>query len=106
MGPEDLKLLRETYRLAQENNRLLRKMRRSAFIHTIVWLIIYAAIIAAPIWFYITYLDGAVQKALKAYDAIQGGGSQTAAQYEGLQNTIRELQSHLPSFGGATTSPQ
>ena len=36
MGPEDLKMLRETYRLTLENNKMLRKMRRSALIHTVV----------------------------------------------------------------------
>jgi len=87
MGPEDLKLLRETHRLALENNKLLRKMRRSALIHTIIWLIIYAAIIAAPIWFYVTYLDGAVQNLLNTY--------------EGARSAMQEIQSRIPSFGGA-----
>ena len=86
MGPEDLNLLRETHRLALENNKLLRKMRRSAIIHTIIWIIIYAAIIAAPIWFYVTYLDGAVQNLLNTYGQARGA--------------IQEIQSRIPSFGG------
>ena len=105
MGPEDLKMLRETYRLTLENNKLLRKMRRSAFIHTVVWLIIYAALIIAPIWFYMTYLDTSVQNLLKAYDAFEGRGSQTAAQYQNLQNALQELRSKIPGFN-ATSSGQ
>lgn len=101
MGPEDLKLLRETHRLVEENNKLLRKMRRSALVHTIVWFIIYAAIIAAPIWFYVTYLDGAMQKVLETYDSLQGGGSQVSQQYEGLQDAIGDLRARLT---GATSS--
>ena len=106
MGPEDLKLLHETYRLALENNKMLRKMQRRATVHMIVWLIIYAALIAAPIWFYVTYLDGAVQNMLKAYDAIQGGGSQTTRQYEGLHNAIEDLRTRMMGSSSPSASRQ
>ena len=101
MGPEDLKLLRETHRLALENNQMLRKMRRGATVRMIIWLVIYAAIIAAPIWLYVTYLDGAVQKMLKAYDAFQGTSSGAAQQYQGMQDAIKDFQTRM---GGGATS--
>ena len=104
MGPEDLKMLRETYRLTLENNRMLRKMRRQALVHTIVWLIIYAALILAPIWFYMTYLDGAVQQLLKAYDAFEGSNSHTAQQYGQFQDAVDNLREKLPGFSGTTTA--
>ena len=101
MGPEDLKLLRDTYRLALENNKMLHKMRHRAVVSMIVWLFIYVALIAAPIWLYVTYFDGAVQTALKAYDSLQGGDSQAAEQYQGLRDAVRELQMRM----GQMTSP-
>lgn len=103
MGPEDLKLLRETYRLAAENNKMLRKMRRAAFVHTVVWLIIYAALVIAPIWFYMTYLDGAVQQLLKAYDAFEGG-TQTEQQYRAIHDAIQNLREKLPGYSAASTT--
>ena len=99
MGPEDVKLLRETHRLALENNKILRGMRRGTWVRMIIWIIIYAAIIAAPIWLYMTYLDDTVQKMLKAYDSLQGSGSQAAEQYQGIQDAIKEFQTRMSGAG-------
>src|SRR3989344_710899 len=106
MGPEDIKLLRETHRLTLENNKLLHKMRRGATVRMIIWLFIYAAIIAAPIWLYVTYLDGAVQKMLKAYDAFQGTSSGAAQQYQGMQDAIKEFQARIGGGAASSSPPQ
>ena len=102
MTPEERQLLIQTNRLVEENHAMLRKMRRGATVRMIIWLVIYAAIIAAPIWLYVTYLDGAVQKMLKAYDAFQGTSSGAAQQYQGMQDAIKEFQARIG--GGAASN--
>ena len=59
---ESDELLRETYRLSLENNKLLHKMRRSAYWSRLVSFIVYGALLLAPIWFYMQYLAPVVDQ--------------------------------------------
>ena len=94
-------LLREIHRLSRENNEMMHHMRRSAFFWGFVKFIIYAALLAAPIWFYLTYLNGAVEQMLQAMSKIEGVNSQAQNQFQGFENALQGLESR---FGGATTS--
>lgn len=103
--PEHQPMLQEIYRLSQENNRLLHKMRRQALWGRIFTLIFYAAILLAPIWFYWTYLNGTVQQLLAMYDRAQGTGQQAESQYQAFLNAVKEFQQKVQTFG-ATSSHQ
>ena len=99
-------MIQETYRLARENNAMLHKMRRSAFIGRLFTLLLYAALLLAPIWFYMTYLNAGVQSALAAYDRMQGTGQQAASQYQAFENELQQLQQKFQSFISTSTPSQ
>jgi|SRR3989338_1609282 len=91
--------LTEILRLTQENNRMLHKMRRNAWIHGILKFILYALIfVAAPLWLYATYLAPIMTSMLETMQNIQDTGTQAQNQFVSFQNGWKELQSKLPSF--------
>jgi hypothetical protein len=96
-------LLREIYRLTRENNELLHRARRSAFFWGFIKFILYALLIIAPIWFYITYLNGTVQTMLQDLNRIEGVNSQAQNQFQGFETAVQQLESR---FGGSTTTAQ
>ena len=103
----DQKKLDEIYRLTQENNRMLRGMRRHAFWGGILKFAIYAALLAAPFWFYMTYLNASVQRMLETVDRIQGKSAEAQAQISGFEAMWKDFQSKFPKFGEpATTTEQ
>jgi len=94
----------EMYRLTQENNRMLRAMRRSAFWGGIVKFILYALLLLAPIWFYMTYLNGAVQNLIQTMNRIEGTGEQAQSQFNGIEASWQQFEAKF-GFGSATTTP-
>lgn len=88
-------LLRETYRLAKENNRMLHAMRRNAFLGGIVRLIAYAALIIVPLWFYATYLAPTVNQLVSTMNQVQGVSSKAQAQFGDLQGLLDTFRSQL-----------
>ena len=94
-------LLREVYRLTRENNEMMHHARRSAFFWNFIKLILYAAILLAPIWFYLTYLNGTVQALLQDYNRIEGANTQAQNQFQGFENSLQQLESR---FGYSTTT--
>lgn len=65
--------IKELLGLARENNRLLRKMRRSAMIGNVTRLIYWVAIIGVPIFLYYSFLQPYMAQLLETYSQIQGG---------------------------------
>lgn len=92
-------MLQETYRLAKENNKMLRAMRRNAFWGGILKIIIYAVLLLAPLWFYMQYLSPIVDQALKTMQQVQGTGVKAEAQLNSFQEALKQLQSKIPGFG-------
>ena len=101
MDPNGDSLLRETNRLARENNELLHRMRRGAFIGGLVKFILYAIILLAPIWFYMTYLNGTVQNLLQDLNKFEGVNGQAQGQFQNLEVAWQNFES---KFTGATTT--
>jgi hypothetical protein len=93
----------EIYRLTKDNNRMLHTMRRNAFWGGIIKFVIYALLLLAPIWFYMTYLNSTVEKMLHTIDQIQGTGSAAQTQFQGLEASWREFQAKL-GFGTTSTT--
>ena len=86
MDPRSQKLLEDTFALAEENNKILRKMRRSqrisSFLRLFYWILIIGASIGA---FY--YLQPYVDRAVSTYDSISG----TANKLNGGKVNIEDL---------------
>ncbi len=92
----------EMYRLTRENNRMLHAMRRNAFWGGILKFIFWSAILIAPIWFYMTYLNATVEKMLHTIDQVQGTGAKAQAQVSGWENAWKQFEA---KFGmGSSTS--
>jgi len=84
-------LLQRTYALAKENNKLLKKMRRGAWLGFIVKMIIFVGI---PIWTYFTFLQPILGQAMGMLEQVQGAAGSagaTASQVQGLLNSIPGL---------------
>ena len=72
MSQEDNdRLLRETYQLAHDNNRMLHAMRRNAFIGGVFRILWLAFIIGVPLWIYFTYFQPAVEQFLQTTGEVQ-----------------------------------
>ena len=95
MAMEPTDLIKETYRLTLENNRMLHKMRRSAFWGRIVSIIVYGALLLAPIWLYMQYLAPIVDKMLQTAQQIQGTGASAQAQFSGLQDAWKAFEAKI-----------
>jgi len=104
MEPNHGRLLEETHRLALENNKMLRSMRRQAWLGRIITLIFYAALIGVPIWFYMTYVADTVDSLLQAYGVMQQRGEEAQGQYESISEAIRQFQERF--MGESATSSQ
>ena len=70
MTPEERQLLIQTSRLVEENNKILRKMRRGALfgriLHTLYWLVVIGLSVGAYI-----YVQPYVDQLKEAYGGIQ-----------------------------------
>ena len=88
MSPEEKHLLEQTFRLAEENNLLLKKMRRSAFIgqvfHVAYWVLIIAISFGAyyviqPYFSSVASYTSTLVNLLKTSSSISGSGTGTSA---------------------------
>jgi hypothetical protein len=82
--------LKELLELTRENNKLLRKMRRSAMISTIVWIVWYGILIGGPVIIYY-YL---IQPYLSVFSDTYGSG------IENLQDFGNQIPGLKNLFGG------
>ena len=87
----------EIYRLVKENNKMLHGMRRTAFWGGLFKLLIWAGLIAAPIWLYAIYLAPVVQSLQQTVNQVQGVSSQAQGQLNGLGDVFKQLEAKLKS---------
>jgi predicted PurR-regulated permease PerM len=96
-------LLRETYRLAKENNKMLHAMRRNAFLGGLLKIVIYFVLfIVIPVWLYMTYLAPVVDQMLKTMNQIQTAGTQAQTQMTDWQKTFQDLQAKIPGMSSTS----
>jgi hypothetical protein len=72
-------MVEENLELARENNRMLHKLRRSAFIGNILRLMWWAVIIGVPLYLYLTVLKPYLDALGVSYEGLR-------VQLEGLRN--------------------
>lgn len=94
-------MLRQTYELARENNKMLRKMRRNAFFGWIIKLLVWAVILGVPVYLYFTVLQPVFSDVQQTYQGIQESTQQvqdvgTQVQTMQIPESFKTL---LQSFG-------
>jgi hypothetical protein len=97
-------MIRETYRLVQDNNRMLHAMRRSAFIGGIFRFIFWIILLIGPIWFYMTYVYPTTQTLLQQAQKAQGAATNAQNQLQGFENTLNKIKSSAMGFIPTSTS--
>lgn len=93
--------LEQVLRLAKDNNRMLRAMRRDAFIGGIIKAIVWFALIVVPLWFYLTYLAPVVNSAMGAMQQmqqVQGTTLNATAQFGELTQALDKLKAAFPQY--------
>lgn len=90
--------LTELVRLTQENNRMLRAMRRNAFWGGLIKFILYVLVlVVAPLWLYSTYLAPVMDQVLETYQQIQSTGARAQAQFTDFQSLLKQFQDQFLS---------
>lgn len=87
--PPNNDLLKEILRLTQENNKMLHKMRRGAFLKTVLQMVIYAALLLVPLYLYMQYMAPVVNQMLETVQQIQGTGAKAEAQFGSFQEMLK-----------------
>ena len=93
MQDDDVRrLLRQNLKLSEENNRMLRKLRRDAVIGSILRIFWFAAIIGVPVYLYFAFLQPYLATLTEAYEGFR-------AEVQGLEEipeNFRALFENLP----------
>ncbi|MGE5541334.1 MAG: hypothetical protein ACM3TU_03595 [Bacillota bacterium] len=90
-------LLKENLELAKQNNRILRRMERNAFIGLIVKIVIWLLVLGVPIFFlssYLTPLMAALQQQGNGTSTVPAGvfGLPSAAQFQQVLDEYKMTQ--------------
>jgi hypothetical protein len=91
MQPTDRELLEQTYKIERENNKMLKGMRRNAFLGGIFRLLWYALLLGLPLWAYVTYLQPVVNSMLNTAHQVQGTSAQVQLQIQELQGALQKI---------------
>ncbi len=86
--------LEEVYRLAKENNRMLRAMRRSAFFGTLLRIAIWVLILGSSVWAYSVFVAPVIEQMKAVMDEAQSANASVKAQF----GEFRELLDKFPGF--------
>ena len=93
-GHEEIKkLLVENQRLLLENNQMLHKMRRSAFLGTIFRIVWFLVILGVPVYLYFSYVKPNMDNLLGKYNALEEAAQNSTVfkdWYNSLQGTKAE----------------
>ncbi|MBU6388614.1 hypothetical protein KGQ72_01935 [Patescibacteria group bacterium] len=94
MDPEMKKLLEETHALAKDNHDMLRAIRRHQWYGVIGTIIIWAIVLALPLYLYQQYLQPLVSKFSSATGVTTSGpfGLPTSAELQKLINSFKAPQ--------------
>lgn len=99
MGIEyEVEKLAEILRITKENNRMLHKMRRNAFLGGIFKLILWLAFLIIPLWLYMQYLAPVMTSMMETMNQMQGTGASAQAQFSDLNASLQKLQSQFPQY--------
>lgn len=83
-------ILEETYKLARDNNKMLRRMRRAAWLGGIFKVLFWAVIIGVPAWLYYEYAQPIIGDLMQTISQVQGASAQIQ-QMGGSMQQIQQL---------------
>jgi len=106
MEPEDRDLLERTFKLARDNNLILRGMSRAALFNNLFRIIAWILVLGGSIWLYSAYLGPALGSFTSKVDQAQGVSQGASDQFKAFSDMLKKLQETLPSYGSATNSPE
>ena len=89
---ESKRMLRQTLEISRENNKLLKKMRRTAIWGNVFRLIWWAILIGVPIYLYFTFLQPVFEGLNSQLEGVQGG-------VEGVKGFIDRILNFGDIFG-------
>jgi hypothetical protein len=96
-------LVRRTYELAQDNNRMLHAMRRNAFFGGLFRLVLWIVAVGVPLYLYFVYFQPVVEQLMQSIGAMKAAGASAGAQagqFSAQLSNLQELLQKLPGFGG------
>ncbi|QSH39675.1 hypothetical protein JXR01_01555 [Candidatus Kaiserbacteria bacterium] len=107
--PDSEKKLNEIYKLVRSNNKMLRSMKRNAFLATIFKIVLYAILLGIPVYLYFTIFQPILAEVSNAYTQIQATGAQVqdvGNQIQGVTDSIplNQLQGLLNNIPGVDFS--
>lgn len=89
--PPNNDMMKEILRLTQENNAMLHKIRRGAFMKSAFQIIFYILLFVIPAYFYIQYMAPMVNQLMTTVQQIQGTGTQAQAQFGSFQEMLKKF---------------
>jgi len=96
MDIEIKQLLKKNLELTEQNNRLIKKMRRSAIFGNILMIVWWAVIIGIPVYLYFTFFEPFLVDLQTAYQDLE-------ARVEGLPQIPDSLRGALENLPGRMT---
>jgi preprotein translocase subunit SecY len=99
MSPEQAQLLKETYELSKENNKMLHSARRSAFIGGLLKMAMYAAFIILPSYFFYTNIVPMLTETANKVNTVQEKVQGAAGQAQTISNTINQYKDLINGGG-------
>ncbi len=100
MDPDVRVLLKKNLELAEENNRMLRSMRRNGRIMSIIHVLYWIVILGLALWSYQT-IQPYLEQALKTYQSLQTTQHNVELKVQSIPDFFKKL---LPDFGSSTAS--
>lgn len=104
MEPEDRDLLERTFKLARDNNLMLRSMSRAALFNNLFRVIAWIAVLGGSIWLYTAYLGPTLGSFTSKVDQAQGFSQGTSDQFKSFSDMLKKLQEVLPNYGSSTST--
>jgi hypothetical protein len=95
MTDEERSLLERTYKLAEENNEILRAMRRANRFSTVMRILYWVAIIGLSFGAYYL-IQPYINATMDAYSQLSGSINGVEQKINSAQNTIDTFKSYLP----------
>lgn len=106
MDPEDRDLLERTFKLARDNNLMLRSMSRAALFNNLFRIVAWLIVLGGSIWLYTTYLGPVMSSLTNQANQAQSFSEGASDQFKAFSDMLEKLQQTLPSFSGATETPE
>jgi len=94
MDNETKQLLKKNLKISEENNKLLKRMRRNAFWGGILRLIWWAVIIGLPVYLYFTVFEPYLTSLNETYESLKGG----VENLQQIPNPLEGLLNKLPGI--------